>query len=62
MTLTISVFENSENLLKNGIYCEKRQKLQKMLVTNFDPLLLKNFDSKKSEKIQGNSWDGYEAI
>ena len=33
-----------------------------MLVTNFDPLPLKNYDWKKSEKIQGNLWDGYEAI
>ena len=31
-------------------------------VTNFDPLPLKNYDWKKSEKIQGNSWDGYEVI
>ena len=31
-------------------------------VTNFDPLPLKNYDWKKSEKIQGNSWDVYEGI
>ena len=31
-------------------------------VTNFDPLPFKNYDWKKSEKIQGNSWDGYEVI
>ena len=31
-------------------------------VTNFDPLPLKNYDWKKSEKIQGNSWDSYKAI
>ena len=76
MTLTISFFENSENLLKNGIYCAsmknaplrsykalKKAKIAKNAkVTNFDPLPLKNYDWKKSEKIQGNSWDGYEAI
>ena len=74
--LTISFFENSENFLENGIYCAymknapvrsykalKKAKIAKNTkITNFDPLPLKNYDWKKSEKIQGNSWDGYEAI
>ena len=31
-------------------------------INNFDSLPLKNYDWKKSENIQDNSWDGYEAI
>ena len=64
-------------VLKNGIYCaymknaplrsykalKKKAKISKNAkVTNFDHLPLKNYDWKKSEKIQGNSWDGYEAV
>ena len=43
--------------LKIGKKCKKNAE-----ITNFDPLSLKNYVKKKSEKIQGHSWDCYWAM